>query len=407
MMNTHDIPISSYAPSGHRSTAVVLRPFVIGLMAFLTVVDLFATQAILPSLARHYQVSPAAMGFAVNASTIGMAVAGLAVAFASQRIDRRWGVTIALALLAFPTALLAVAPDLFTFTVLRIAQGLCMASAFALTLSYLGEQCSAEDAAGAFAGYITGNVASNLIGRLMSAGIADHLGLATNFYAFAALNLAGAVLAYFYLGRSPSMMPRGVPASAASIWAGHLRNPRLQASFVIGFLILFAFIGTFTYVNFVLVREPLAIGMMAIGFVYFVFLPSVLTTPLAGRAVQRFGARQALIGGLVTAVAGLPLLLLPNLPAVIAGMALVGVGTFFAQATATGFVGRAATTDRGAASGIYLACYFFGGLVGTAVLGQLFDRFGWRACVGGIAAALSLAAVLAARLQTAPNTAAR
>jgi MFS family permease len=88
-------------------------------------------------------------------------------------------------------------------------------------------------------------------------------------------------------------------------------------------------------------------------------------------------------------------------------MALVGVGTFFAQATATGFVGRAATTDRGAASGIYLACYFFGGLVGTAVLGQLFDRFGWRACVGGIAAALSLAAVLAARLQTAPNTAAR
>ena len=407
MMNTRDIPIPSYAPPGHRSTALVLRPFVIGLMAFLTVVDLFATQAILPSLASHYQVSPAAMGFAVNASTIGMAVAGLAVAFASQRIDRRWGVTIALALLAFPTALLAVAPDLFTFTALRIAQGLCMASAFALTLSYLGEQCSAEDAAGAFAGYITGNVASNLIGRLMSAGIADHLGLAVNFYAFAALNLAGAVLAYFYLGRSALGMPRNAPARAASGWAEHLRNPRLQASFAIGFLILFAFIGTFTYVNFVLVREPLAIGMMAIGFVYFVFLPSVFTTPLAGRAVQRFGTRQALMGGLATALAGLPLLLLPNLPAVIAGMALVGVGTFFAQATATGFVGRAATTDRGSASGIYLACYFFGGLVGTTVLGQLFDRFGWWACVGGIAAALSLAAVLAARLQTAPNTASR
>jgi len=407
MINTQDLPMSSYASPTHRSAAVVLRPFVIGLMAFLTVVDLFATQAILPSLARHYQVSPAAMGFAVNASTIGMAVAGLAVAFASQRIDRRWGVTIALALLAFPTALLAVAPDLFTFTVLRIAQGLCMASAFALTLSYLGEQCSAEDAAGAFAGYITGNVASNLIGRLMSAGITDHLGLATNFYAFAALNLAGAVLVYFYLGRSALMMPRGAPASAASIWAEHLRNPRLQASFAIGFLILFAFIGTFTYVNFVLVREPLAIGMMAIGFVYFVFLPSVFTTPLAGRTVQRFGARRALVGGLATALAGLPLLLLPSLPAVIAGMALVGVGTFFAQATATGFVGRAATTDRGSASGIYLACYFFGGLVGTAVLGQLFDRFGWWACVGGIAAVLSLAAVLAARLQTSPITASR
>ena len=78
---------------------------------------------------------------------------------------------------------------------------------------------------------------------------------------------------------------------------------------------------------------------------------------------------------------------------------LVGVGTFFAQAAATGFVGHVATTDRGSASGIYLACYFFGGLVGTAVLGQLFDRFGWGACVSGIAVALTVAALLAYRLK--------
>jgi predicted MFS family arabinose efflux permease len=77
----------------------------------------------------------------------------------------------------------------------------------------------------------------------------------------------------------------------------------------------------------------------------------------------------------------------------------VGVGTFFAQAAATGFVGRVATTDRGSASGIYLACYFFGGIVGTAVLGQLFDRLGWTACVAGIAAALALACLLALRLK--------
>src|SRR5258708_73114 len=38
---------------GHAS-AVLLRSFVIGLTAFLTVVDLFATQAILPSLTRAY-----------------------------------------------------------------------------------------------------------------------------------------------------------------------------------------------------------------------------------------------------------------------------------------------------------------------------------------------------------------
>jgi predicted MFS family arabinose efflux permease len=75
------------------------------------------------------------------------------------------------------------------------------------------------------------------------------------------------------------------------------------------------------------------------------------------------------------------------------------VGSFFAQAATTGFVGRAATSDRGSASGLYLASYFFGGLAGAAVLGALFDRFGWDACVAGIGAALLLAGVLAGRLQ--------
>src|SRR5262245_66265367 len=96
-----------------------------------------------------------------------MSFAVLVVSLFSHRIDRRVGILISLALLSIPTALLAIAPDLTTFTVLRVAQGLCMASAFTLTLAYLGEECSATDAAGAFAAYITGNVASNLIGRLI------------------------------------------------------------------------------------------------------------------------------------------------------------------------------------------------------------------------------------------------
>ena len=379
-------------------TVPVLRQAVIGLTAFLTVVDLFATQAILPSLTAAYGVTPAAMGVAVNACTLGMAVAGLAVAFFSRRIDRRRGIILSLALLSIPTAWLAIAPDLATFAVLRIVQGLFMSAAFSLMLAYLGEQCSAKDAAGAFAAYITGNVASNFIGRLLSAGVTDHLGLATNFYLFALLNLAGAVLVYFTVRRT-------APAAAASAlspfaaWAGHLRNPPLRATFAIGFCILFAFIGTFTYVNFVLVRDLLGVSPMALGFVYFVFLPSVLTTPLAGRTAHRFGTRKTIWGSTAVAAAGLPLLLLPSLAAVMGGLALIAIGTFFAQATATGFASRAATSDRGAASGIYLASYFFGGIVGSAVLGQLFDRLGWAACVAGIGAALGVIALLAFRLR--------
>src|SRR5262244_2098469 len=300
--------LESHLDAPGRSSGAFLRSLVICTTAFLTLVDLFATQAILPSLTRHYGVTPAAMGFAVNASTMGMAIAGLGVAFFSKEIDRRLGILVALALLSIPTALLASAPNLTVFTILRVVQGLCMASAFTLTLAYLGEHYSAADSASAFAAYITGNVASNLVGRLISAAVADHFGIAANFYFFAALNLCGALLVYFTVHRTPVM--RDVTRSTEShldAWRQHLQSPQLRASFGIGFCILFAFIGTFTYVNFVLVGSPFMVGAMALGFAYFVFLPSIITTPLAGRTVAAFGTRPAFWGALGLAVLGLPL----------------------------------------------------------------------------------------------------
>ena len=138
---------------------------------------------------------------------------------------------------------------------------------------------------------------------------------------------------------------------------------------------------------------------MALGSVYFVFLPSIMTTPFAGRAVRTLRHPADILGRARRLPARPAAAAAADLSAVLLGLVLVGVGTFFAQAAATGFVGRAATSDRGSASGIYLACYFFGGLVGSAVLGQLFDRLGWAACVTGIAISLAVAAALAFRLK--------
>ena len=397
-----DMPVIAMTP--HRAPGAIRRSVTIGLIGFLTLVDLFATQAILPSLADHYRVAPSEIGVAANASTIGMAIAGLLAGALGGRIERRAGIWLSLALLAIPTALLAFAPTLAVFAALRIVQGLFMATAFTLTLTYLAERCSRADAAGALAAYVTGGVASNLVGRLVAATVTGAAGTEANFFLFAALNLGGAALAWFALAHTPpleAMAEARRPITAA--WRAHLSNPRLRRAFAIGFLILFGFIGTFTYVGFVLMRPPLALSMTALGLVFFVFAPSMATTPLAGVAVNRFGAERVLPAALGVALVGLLLLPVPRLPSVLLGLVLVGIGTFFAQAVATGYVGRTAQADRAAASGLYLSFYYGGGLAGAAVVGQLFDRFGWDSAVTGIFAALSLAAWLGVRLNEREN----
>jgi predicted MFS family arabinose efflux permease len=378
--------------------AAAFNLFVIGTIAFLTVVDLFAMQAILPSLAAHYDVTPAMIGAAANACTFGMAAGGVLAAIIGAHVDKRSAIALCLALLAVPTAMLAFAPDLVTFSILRVVQGVLMSSAFAMTLAHLGERCDASASPAAFAAYVSGNVASNLFGRLIAAGAVAEIGLSGAFWLFAVLNLAGAVLALQALSRAPMRGP-AAPISARVLFEP-LRVPELRSAFAIGFCILFAFVGVFTYVNFVLVRAPFALSMGQIGLAYLVFAPSILTTPLAGAAAVRFGVRPAMMSGFVVACIGAGLLLSPGLIGVLAGMTLVAIGTFFAQAIATGFVARQAGRSRSSASALYLMFYFLGGLSGSAAVGMVFERYGWAGSVAAIAAALAIALALSATLKT-------
>ena len=168
-----------------------------------------------------------------------------------------------------------------------------MSTAFALTLAHLGET-SARPTPRRLRRLHHRQRRHQPVGRLLAAGVVDHLGLAANFTVFAALNLAAPCWSVPTSSARRRCGRRHEPTLAGRAWRAISRHPALRSAFAIGFLILFAFIGTFTYVNFVLVRPPFGIGMMMLGLVYFVFLPSIVTTPLAGRVVARFGTRPTL-----------------------------------------------------------------------------------------------------------------
>ena len=185
-------------------------------------------------------------------------------------------------------------------------------------------------------------------------------------------------------------MPAAQSPFAATM--AHWRSPQLRAAFAIGFCILFAFIGTFTFVNFVLVRPPLALGRMISAW-------SILSSRLRwSRPVRRQGR------GEVRHTA----------------FDLDGAGGSGRRPAADAVLASCGSADRhGAGRRWHLLCaglrhrlcragcarqprrcqrdvsrcYFFGGLGGSAVLGQLFDRFDWAACVAGVGVALAVAAI--------------
>ncbi len=382
--------------SGDRPRDVVRRSVIISIVSFLTLIDLFGAQALLPQIIVAFKSDPGTAGFAVNAATLGMAVSGLTVAWFADRIDRKRGIWVCLALLSIPTALLSITNSIWVFMALRIIQGALMAAAFTLTATYLSERCDITARGGALAAYITGNVASNLFGRVAAVTLSDVTSLSGSFLFFAVMNLAGAAFALVMIGPRDDVPPMRA-GRALDAWKRHFANPALRSVFGIGFLILFIFVGVFTYVNLYLVNQ-LGLSPMALGLVYFVFAPAIVTTPMAGNLVRRFGPKNALTISLSAALASLMLTLSSQIWLVLTGLALLGMSTFAAQAAATGFVSANVSRDRAQANGLYLSSYYLGGLVGALLLGQVNAHFGWPATVAGVAAAIGLAIVLARTL---------
>ncbi len=381
---------------GDRPRDVVRRSAIIALVSFLTLIDLFGAQALLPQIIVAYKSDPGTAGFAVNAATLGMAVSGLAVAWFADRIDRKRGIWVCLALLAIPTALLSAADSIWVFMALRVVQGALMAAAFTLTATYLSEQCDITARGGALAAYITGNVASNLFGRLTAVTLSDMTSLSGSFLFFAALNLVGAAIALVLIGPRDDTPPMH-GGNALDAWKRHFANPALRAVFGIGFLILFIFVGVFTYVNLYLVNQ-LHLSPMSLGLVYLVFAPAIITTPMAGNLVRKFGPSTALTLSLAVALGSLALTLSTELWLVLVGLALLGMATFSAQAAATGYVSANVSRDRAQANGLYLTSYYLGGLAGALLLGQVNSHFGWPTTVFGIGVAIALAISLARTL---------
>ena len=180
----------------------------------------------------------------------------------------------------------------------------------------------------------------------------------------------------------------------------HLHSRQLMAAYSVGSCVLFSLTALFTYVTFHLAAPPFSLSPGALGSIFVVYLVGAAVTPLAGRRIDRDGHRKMLLRAAFIGAVGALLSLVPNVWAVIAGLAICSSGAFIAQASTTSFVGVAAKHNRALALGLYVSFYYGGGSLGgtapgwfmadlrvarmrgTGGRGASGNRGGWRGPVG-------------------------
>lgn len=357
-------------------------------------VPLYAPQSLLPLLQHFVGHSAAMAGAIVSAGTAGVALAAPFMGRLGDRLGRHRVIVLAAFLAAIPSILSALAPTPALLIVARLLEGLALPGIFAVTVAYTADQWPQQEARPVTALYIAGTIGGGFGGRLISGLVAEVAGWRWAFAALALLQIVLALLIRAWLAPEVRSTPRADAPRVA--FTELLTNPALRAVYGAGFALLFALVAGFTYVSLRLAEAPFNLGPGALSGIFIVYLVGMLTTPISGRLLNRYGHAQVLAGAWTASIAGLAITLAPSLPAVIVGLALFSGGIFFAQTAATTFVGEAMPTARGAAVGLYVTSYYFGGTVGGVLPAPLWTHFGWLGVVLLIALA-GIASVLLGR----------
>jgi predicted MFS family arabinose efflux permease len=397
-------PLSDPAPAqvAPATGAAVDRPgvalFAFALAGFCSFVGFYASMPLLPLFQTVFGVTKAEAALTVSAPTIAVALASPFSGLVARRFGYRRTIVASLLFLPFPVLLAATARSVHALIAWRFLQGLAVPGIYAVTMAYLSEEWPPGGLGQAMSALVTGNVIGGFSGRFLCGIVADHLGgWRVAFLALAAITAVAAVTATRLLPRGGRSRPASGATAAPTRPRDLLGEPRLLATFAVGFMVLFSMVATFTYVTFHLSAPPFSLGASSLSYLFTVYLVGAVVTPFAGRWIDRVGSRKAITVALAASVVGSALTLSGSVALIVAGLAVVATAVFVSQSASTTYLRTAAPPRaRAAASGVYVSLYYVGGAMGGVIPAFAWGLGGWTACVT-LVAAVQLATILVAR----------
>jgi len=276
-------------------------------------------------------------------------------------------------------------------------------------MAYLSEEIHPTSIGLAMGLAIGGNGLGGMIGRLLTALIADLLSWRYALGAIGLIGVSAAIIAWKTLPPSRHFTARRLEAGTLyRLFWSQLKDPRLIGLYALGFLLMGAFVTTYNYVTYYLLAAPYRLSHTVVGFIFVVYLVGIFASAWIGSLADRVGRARVLFMMVGLMLLGIGLTTLRPLLLVVVGIAVVTFGFFGGHSVASSWVGLRAHHAKAQAAALYLFFYYLGSSVAGSAGGVFWDMGGWKGVVGFVAALLVVALSIAlgtARAEQAPAAA--
>lgn len=340
--------------------------------------QLYLFQPMLSELQASFGVSLATGSLAVSASTIGMATGLFLFAFKADTFKRERLMSLSLILSALLTITSAFMSHFVLLLLLNFLKGIALSGVSAVALAYLSDEIEPGKIGLAISLYLSGNTIGGMTGRVAGSLLAGWGGWQQAVWVIGITSLLLGYLFYWKIPASSQVSQNSISIREKLQQMKDLLSKRLFIGmYLIAALAMGVFVSVYNYISIQLESPRYGLPHQMIAMIFVMYLTGVAGSIIVGKLSDKYRPERLLRYSLILLGAGLSMLLIPRLWALIAGLGILTFAFFSTHTIASRIVSVNASRSKSSATSIYWLSYYAGSSIIGSLTGIILTRFGW------------------------------
>ena len=340
--------------------------------------QLYLFQPMLSELQASFGVSLATGSLAVSASTIGMATGLFLFAFKADTFKRERLMSLSLILSALLTITSAFMSHFVLLLLLNFLKGIALSGVSAVALAYLSDEIEPGKIGLAISLYLSGNTIGGMTGRVAGSLLAGWGGWQQAVWVIGITSLLLGFLFYWKIPASSQVSQNSISIKEKLQQMKDLLSKRLFIGmYLIAALAMGVFVSVYNYISIQLESPRYGLPHQMIAMIFVMYLTGVAGSIIVGKLSDKHRPERLLRYSLILLGAGLSMLLIPRLWALIAGLGVLTFAFFSTHTIASRIVSVNASRSKSSATSIYWLSYYAGSSIIGSLTGIILTLFGW------------------------------
>ncbi len=336
---------------------------------------LYVPQPLLPIFSQQFDISISQAGLLITVALLPLSVAPIVYGFILEAVPSLTVLRWAILLLTLSHIPLLWLDNFHGFLAVRLFQGLLLPAIFTALMTYLSTMSPPNLVRRHLSFYIASTILGGFLGRIIAGVAATWIHWRVGFLVV----MVGLFISWLLLLRIRGQVRLNLIKPTWSMLTEVLTKPAFARIYLIIFLAFFCFASLLNILPFRLLALHDEVSTLQIASSYMGYLIGLGIAIYSVKIARVCGGEvQAVLIGLSIYAVAMLIFHIPSFSLVMLNMFVFCTGMFLVHSILSGYLNHLATERKGITNGLYVACYYMGGVLGSFLPSFLYQNFGWH-----------------------------